>query len=273
MLIGNREFDTKNRCYIMAILNVTPDSFSDGGHWLEIDEALRHTANMISYGADIIDVGGKSTRPGHKSITIQEEIDRAIPVVDAIRSRFDIPISIDTSESIVADAALNAGAALVNDIWGLKSDANMAKVISRSGAACCLMHNRKVLDYTDFIQDVIADLKESANLAIAAGIAADKIILDPGIGFAKSHEMNLEAINKLDLLTELGYPVLLGTSRKSVVGLALDLPVTERMEGTLATTVIGIMRGISFVRVHDVRETKRVIKMTEAVIRSRQQSN
>ena len=266
MIIGNREFDTENNCYIMGILNVTPDSFSDGGKCETLDSSLRHAESMIKEGADIIDVGGESTRPGYEMISVQEEIDRAIPVIEALRARFDAPLSIDTYKSAVAQAGLRAGADMVNDIWGLKYDPEAAGVISRAGVPCCLMHNRKGMDYSDFISDLLSDLAESAQLARQAGIDAGKIILDPGVGFAKTYEMNLEAINSLDMIRSMGYPVLLGASRKSVVGLTLNLPAAERVEGTIATTVIGIMRGCSFVRVHDVKETKRAVMMAEAVL-------
>ncbi|MDR0491266.1 MAG: dihydropteroate synthase [Oscillospiraceae bacterium] len=266
MFISGREFDTGNKCYIMGILNMTPDSFSDGGKWKTLDDALRQAEKMVSDGAAIIDVGGESSRPGSARISEQEEIDRTVHVIEALHSRVGAPISIDTCKSVVADAALRAGAGLVNDIWGLKFDPDMAVTIARAGAACCLMHNRNNMDYSDFIQDMLGDLRESAAIAKGVGIADDKIILDPGIGFAKTYETNLEAINCIDKIVELGYPVLLGTSRKRVVGKALDLPVSERVEGTLATTVIGIMKGCSFVRVHDVKETNRAVIMTEAVI-------
>ena len=266
MRIGNRLFDTENRCYIMGILNVTPDSFSDGGKWDTLDAALFHAEEMVADGADIVDVGGESTRPGHTTISESEEIGRAAPVIEALRSRFDVPVSIDTYKGAVADAGLRAGAVLVNDIWGLKRDPQMAAIIARSGAACCLMHNRRDVDYSDFMSDLLSDLRESAEMAESAGISADKIILDPGVGFAKTYEKDLEAINRLDVIRLLGYPVMLGASRKRVVGNALGLPATERVEGTLATTVIAVMRGCSFVRVHDVKETKRAIKMTEAVL-------
>ena len=266
MVIGNREFEIGNRCYIMGILNVTPDSFSDGGLWLKLDESLRHTGDMINDGADIIDVGGESTRPGHEKITAGEEMDRVIPVIEAITKRFDVPVSIDTSKSVVAEAAIRAGAAMVNDIWGLKQDPEMAKLIADNNAACCLMHNREKINYRIFLEDMLRDLRESVQIALDAGISPDKIILDPGIGFAKTVEMNLEAINRLDLVVDIGYPVLLGASRKSFIGKTLDLPTIERIEGTIATTVIAIMRKCSFVRVHDVKEIKRAIVMTEAIL-------
>ena len=268
MIIGGKEFDTENKCYIVGILNVTPDSFSDGGKWMTVDSALRCAEEMIGSGADIIDIGGESTRPGFESVTEREEVGRVLPVIEALHSRFEAPLSIDTSKSAVAREALRAGAVIVNDIWGLKRDPEMAGVIAREGAACCLMHNRDNMDYTDFMKDLFSDLGESAALAKKAGIAAGKIILDPGVGFAKSYEMNLIAINNLDQLKALGYPIMLGVSRKSVVGLTLELPVTERVEGSLASAVIGIMRGCSFIRVHDVKETRRVLKMTEAIIRA-----
>ncbi|MCL2226840.1 MAG: dihydropteroate synthase [Oscillospiraceae bacterium] len=266
MQIGGREFDTVSGCYVMGILNVTPDSFSDGGKWDKLDSALKHVQDMIGEGADIIDIGGESSRPGHESISVQEELNRALPVVEAVRSRFDVPISIDTCKSEVAKAALSAGADLVNDIWGLKSDPGMAGVIAQAGAACCLMHNRADMDYSDFIPDVLDDLRESLILAKKAGIADDKVILDPGVGFAKTHEMNLGVINRLDAIKAMGYPVLLGASRKRVVGNTLDLPVEERVEGSLAAAIIGLVRGCCFVRVHDVKETCRAIKMAQAIL-------
>ncbi len=266
MKIGTREFDLEKRTYVMGILNVTPDSFSDGGRYDVLDAALIHAEEMIRDGADIIDVGGESTRPGYTKISDEEEIARVVPVITAIKERFDVPISIDTYKSAVAKAAVAAGADLVNDIWGLKYDADMAKVIADTGVACCLMHNRDNADYTDFMEDMKADLRETIALAKAAGIADDKIMLDPGVGFAKSYENNLEAIRRVGELRELGYPVLLGTSRKSVIGLTLDLPAAERVEGTVATSVLGVVAGCSFVRVHDVKENGRAIKMTEAVL-------
>jgi len=267
MIIGKKEFDVQNRCYIMGILNVTPDSFSDGGKWKTIDSALKHAEYMLENGADIIDIGGESTRPGYDSISAEEEIDRVVPVIESLRSRFDAPLSIDSCKSAVVLEALRVGADMVNDIWGLKRDARMAGVIARSGAACCLMHNRETPDYSDFTYELLTDLRESASMAEKAGIPSDKIVLDPGIGFGKTYELNLQAIDKHDSLKELGYPILLGVSRKSVVGITLDLPVTERVEGSLAAAVIGIIRGCSFLRVHDVKETFRAVKMTEAIIK------
>ncbi len=266
MIIGNKTFDTKQKCYIMGILNVTPDSFSDGGKWDSLDKALAHTEEMIRQGADIIDVGGESTRPGHVQITDQEEIDRVTPVIEAVRGRFDVPISVDTYKSKVAKAAIAAGADLVNDIWGLKYDPDMAKTIADAKVACCLMHNREKAAYADFMKDFLTDLGESVKIAEDAGIAEDKIILDPGVGFGKTYEMNLEVIREISQMHQYGYPILLGTSNKSVIGNALDLPTGERLEGTLATTVIGVMNHCGFIRVHQIQENKRAIQMTEAIM-------
>ena len=248
MIIGNKEFG--NHTYVMGILNVTPDSFSDGGKFNNIDSALKHTEQLINDGADIIDVGGESTRPNYTKISDEEEIERVVPVIEKIKADFDVPVSIDTYKSKVAAAAVGAGADLVNDIWGLKYDKNMAEVIAKSGAACCLMHNREKAEYNSFVEDVLDDLRETIAIAKKAGIADDKIILDPGVGFAKSYEQNLIITNNVDRLNELGYPVLLCTSR------------------TVATSVIGVMKGCRFVRVHDVLENKRAILMTEAIINS-----
>lgn len=265
MYIGGKFFDTEHEMYIMGILNVTPDSFSDGGTHNELDAALMHTQKMISEGADIIDVGGESTRPGYVPISDDEEIERVVPIIEAIKARFDVTVSVDTYKSKVAKAAIVAGADLVNDIWGLKYDDKMAEVIAKSGVACCLMHNRKIAVYNDFIGDVVSDLEESVQMAIAAGIAKDKILLDPGVGFAKDYEQNLCVINNLEKICDMGYPVLLGTSRKSVIGLTLDVPAKERVTGTVATTVVGAMKGCAFFRVHDCLENAQAIKMVKAI--------
>lgn len=266
MIIGKKEFDTAHKCYIMGILNVTPDSFSDGGKFNHLDAALRHTEEMIREGAAIVDIGGESTRPGHQVITDEEEISRVVPVIEAVKKHFDVPVSIDTYKGAVAEAALQAGADLVNDIWGFKHDKRVAELTAKYGAACCLMHNRQEAVYDDFQKDVVSDLEECVRIAREAGVADDKIILDPGVGFGKTYEMNLEITNHVDILYQLGFPVLLGTSRKSMIGLTLDLPATDRVEGTLATTVIGVMKGCSFVRVHDIKENYRIIQMTEAIL-------
>ena len=268
MKIGNREFAENNHTYIMGILNVTPDSFSDGGKFNHLDQALTHVGEMIRDGADVVDIGGESTRPGYTKISDEEEIARVVPVIEAVKREFDIPVSIDTYKSGVARAAAEAGADLINDIWGLKYDEKMAGVIAEKQLACCLMHNRENAGYRNFMEEMKQDLRGTVALAKAAGIAQDKIILDPGVGFAKSYENNLEAILRLTEVKELGYPVLLGTSRKSVIGLTLDLPAAERVEGTLVTTVFAVQAGCMFVRVHDVRENARAVKMAEAILRA-----
>lgn len=269
MRIGNREFDVQNRTYIMGILNVTPDSFSDGGRYEKTDAALFHAEQMIKDGADLIDIGGESTRPGYTMVLAREEAERILPVIRAVKERFDIPVSVDTCKASVAKSAVREGADLVNDIWGLKYDQKMAGIIAKADVACCLMHNRNNAQYVNFFEDLKADLGESVKLAKRAGIDDDKIILDPGVGFAKSYEQNLEAIRRLSELSSLGFPVLLGTSRKSVIGLTLDLPVSERVEGTIATTVMAVERGCAFVRVHDVKENIRAVRMTEQILKER----
>lgn len=267
MIIGNRNFDTENNTYIMGILNVTPDSFSDGGKYQNMDTALAHAEQMVREGADILDVGGESTRPGHVQISDEEEICRGVPVIEALKREFDIPVSVDTYKSGVARAAVSAGADLVNDIWGLKYDPEMAGVIAESGAACCLMHNRNNTEYGEFLPEFLEDMRECVRIADRAGISRDKITLDPGVGFGKTYEMNLEIIHRLEIMHELGLPILLGTSRKSVIGLTLDLPADQREEGTLVTTVYAVQKRCAFVRVHDVEKNRRAILMTRALMR------
>lgn len=264
MVIGNKIFE--NNTYIMGILNVTPDSFSDGGKWNTLDSALKHAEQMIEEGADIIDIGGESTRPQYTQISDDEEINRIIPIIEAVTSNFDVPVSVDTYKSRVADAALSSGAVLINDIWGFKYDSKMADVCKKYNASCCLMHNRTKAVYNDFFEDVISDLKDSIAIAENAGIAHEKICIDPGIGFAKSLEQNLRLTQNVDVLDKLGFPILLGTSRKSMIGLTLDLPSDQRLEGTLVTSVIAAQKHCLFVRVHDVKENYRAIKMTRALM-------
>lgn len=280
MRIGSRDFDVRNQTYVMGILNVTPDSFSDGGKWNSMDRALKHVEEMLAEGMDILDIGGESTRPGSDySMPEQEEMERVLPCIEAVKARFDVPISLDTYKSRVAEAGIAVGVDLINDIWGLKWDPDMGRVIAEHGVVCCLMHNRRAVvregdgesaenrfGYQNFLEDVKADLAESAELGRQAGISREQIILDPGVGFAKSYEQNLAILGHLDALQSLDYPILLGTSRKSVVGLTLNLPVTERLEGTLATTVLGVLKGCAFVRVHDVKENVRAIRMTRAIL-------
>lgn len=266
MKIGERNFELGKETYIMGILNVTPDSFSDGGCYMNVKHAVGQARKMIEEGVDIIDIGGESTRPGHENVSVEEEIKRVVPIIKAIKKELDIPISIDTSKSQVAKAALEAGANLVNDVWGFKKDPAIAKVTADHGVPCCLMHNRENKNYSALMEDVKKDLEDSVRIALEAGVKKESIILDPGIGFAKSLEDNLTVMKHLDKLCKMGYPVLLGTSRKSMIGLALDLPVTERLEGTIATTVMGIQAGVSFVRVHDVKENKRAALMTDKIM-------
>ncbi len=268
MKIGKRIFDTEHEVYIMGILNITPDSFSDGGKYEQMDQALYHGEALLQAGADILDIGGESTRPGHSRITEEEEIARVCPVIEAIKRRMDVPVSLDTYKSGVAKAGIQAGADMINDIWGLKWDGTMAKVIADGQVAACLMHNRKKAEYDDFLSDVTEDLRESLQLAQQAGIDMEQVCIDPGIGFAKSLEQNLLLMRHLERLQELHYPVLLGTSRKSMIGLTLGLPVEEREEGTLATTVWGIQKGCSIIRVHDVLKNLRAVKMTLAMLRA-----
>ena len=266
MNIGGREFDLKNHTYIMGILNVTPDSFSDGGKYSRLDEALFHVEEMLGEGTDLLDIGGESTRPGHTFVPAQEETERVVPIIEAVKRRFDVPVSLDTYKAEVASEGLKAGVDMINDIWGLKYDPDMACTIAKAGVPCVLMHNRKETDYHQFVEDVVADLRETVRIAKSSGIKDEQIVLDPGIGFGKTYGQNLEMLYSLERLLELEYPVLLGASRKSVVGLTLDLPADQRMEGTLVTTVFGVMKGCSFVRVHDIKEHVRAVKMTDAIL-------
>ncbi len=270
MIIGNKNFDVENKTYIMGILNVTPDSFSDGGKWNNMDSALKHVEKMILDGTDIVDIGGESTRPDYIKVTEDEEIERVVPYIQEIKKRFDIPISIDTYKGRVAEAAIKGGADLINDIWGFKGDDTMAKVAAKYQIPCCIMHNRNidVNPYNNLLEDVINDLKESIKIGLSAGVKFENLITDPGIGicFGKTLNDNLMVMNNLEILHKLHCPILLGTSRKSMIGMSLELPVNERLEGTLATTVMGVMKGCAFIRVHDIKENFRAIKMTEAIL-------
>ncbi len=272
LMIGKKQFKRQGHTYVMGILNVTPDSFSDGGSYPELSDALYRVEQMMKEGAELIDVGGESTRPGYiLQITDEEEIARTCPVIEAIKKNFDVPVSLDTYKSEVAKAGVQAGMDLFNDIWGLQYDPKMAKIIAQSGLPCVLMHNRKEkmgdeIKATPELETMFReDFGRILTIAEEAGIDREKIILDPGVGFAKSYEQNLWVINHLPFFQEMGYPVLLGTSRKSVVGLTLDLPVNERVEGTLATTAFAVECGCCMVRVHDVRENVRFIRMMEAI--------
>lgn len=265
MKIGNRDFTMKGHTYVMGILNVTPDSFSDGGKYQEIDRALYRVEEMISEGMDVLDIGGESTRPGYISISDEEEIGRVVPIIEKVKSRFDIPVSLDSYKAEVAKAGVKAGIDMINDISGLKSDLKLAEVIAESSLPCCLMHNRAEAVYGNYVEEILWDLEATLDIAHKAGIHDDKIILDPGVGFGKTYEHNLEIIDRLEMLHSLGYPVMLGASRKSVIGTALDLPVEERVEGTIVTSVYAVLKGAAFVRVHDVKENVRAIRMAEAI--------
>ena len=278
--IGNRRFALDGSCRIMGILNVTPDSFSDGGRFNSVEAAALRAREMVAEGADIIDVGGESTRPGHTRISDEEEIARVVPVIERIKAELDVPVSVDTYKSAVAGAAVKAGADLINDavkagadlindIWGFRYDEGLARLTAEAGLPCVLMDNRTEPVTGDIIEAMKATLAESIEIARRAGVADENIILDPGIGFGKTYEQNLTAINRLDELCGLGFPVLLAASRKSVIGNTLNLPAGERVEGTVATSVIGVMKGAAFVRVHDVKENLRAVKMTEAILKER----
>ena len=267
MKIGKYNFDLENDPIIMGILNVTPDSFSDGGKWDNIDAALKHTEDMIRDGAKIIDVGGESTRPGYTLISDEEEISRVVPVIEKIKENFDAPISLDTYKTNVARAGVEAGADMINDVWGLKwKDRDMADLVAKSKAAVCIMHNKDNISYSNYVEDVLAELKESIDIAHKAGVNDSQIVVDPGVGFGKDYEQNLLIIKYVDRLKELGYPVLLGTSRKSVIGLTLDVDKDNRMAGTVATTVMGYERGCSIFRVHDVKENYEALMMAKAIL-------
>ena len=273
MRIGNKELDVNKNVYVMGILNVTPDSFSDGGKFNIFDRAMEQVEKMINEGADIIDVGGESTRPGHIQISENEEIERIVPIIKAIKERFDVIVSIDTYKANVALEAFKAGADLLNDIWGLLYEDNfvdgkntLAQYAKEYGVAVCLMHNdTKQMEENNM--DIVNDrLQKSVDEALKYGIEKDKIMLDPGIGFAKSYENNLYVMKHMEEINKLGYPILLGTSRKSMIGLATGEEVDNRVEGTVATTVIGVEKGAAFVRVHDVKENLQAIKMTKAIM-------
>lgn len=264
---GNTDLELGNRTLIMGILNVTPDSFSDGGLWDDPDKAVEHALQMAADGADIIDIGGESTRPGHKPVGLEEELARVLPVIESIhRAAPHIPLSIDTYKAEVARQAIAAGAHIINDIWGCKADPEMAAVAAAADCPIILMHNRQDRNYMNLSADMSADLKESIDLALAAGVKPANIILDPGIGFAKDFNENLQAMMLLDGLTEFGYPLLLATSRKKFIRTVLDLPADDVVEGTAATVAFGIAQGCQIVRVHDVSLIKRTVKMCDAML-------
>lgn len=265
--IGGRIWCWGRRTYIMGILNVTPDSFSDGGLFFDHDTAVGRARQMAAEGADIIDVGGESTRPGSESISSEQEIERIIPVIKRLSADMDIPVSVDTYKAKTAEVAVRAGAHMLNDVWGLKADPEMGNVAAQYSVPICIMHNKAVAEYGDLIEDMKRELAESIEIALKAGIKDENIIIDPGIGFGKTWEHNLKVMRNLEQFKRLGYPMLLGTSRKSFIGKVLDLLVEERLEGTIATTVAGIMKGADAVRVHDVLQNKRAAAMADRMVR------
>ena len=271
MRIGPRSFRWGERTFVMGILNVTPDSFSGDGLAAAIDmvgTAVAQARRMADDGADLLDVGGESTRPGHAEVDAAEELRRVLPVVRAVRAALpEMPLTIDTTKAAVAEAALDAGADAINDIWGVALDTELPAVAARRGVPIVLMHNRASPEYRDLVPEVVDDLRRAIERAVAAGVPAGDVIVDPGIGFGKSAEQNLELLRELARLRELGRPILLGTSRKSTIGRVLDLDAGERLEGTLATTALGIRAGVDIVRVHDVRENVRAARMADAIVR------
>ncbi|ATF16468.1 dihydropteroate synthase [Brevibacillus brevis X23] len=255
------------RTLVMGILNVTPDSFSDGGRYVDVEAALAQARAMVEAGADLIDIGGESTRPGSEAVDEATELDRVLPVIRTLSQELSVPLSIDTYKAAVAERAILEGAHIINDVWGAKRDPRMAEVAARLDVPIILMHNREDTDYHDFFPNYIKDLRESVQIALQAGVKQERIILDPGIGFVRTVEQNLETMRRLDDLVGLGYPVLLATSRKRMIGHVLDLPVDERVEGTAATVALGAAKGCHMVRVHDVKEMKRVTKMMDAMLK------
>lgn len=263
---GWTEMDFRKETVIMGILNVTPDSFSDGGKFGHIDAALDHAEQMLRDGAKIIDIGGESTRPGHVPVSLAQEIERTVPIIEAITKEFGCVVSIDTYKAGVAEEAIKAGAQIINDIWGAKREPAIADVAAKYEVPIILMHNRDKAEYGEsFMDTVIADLEESVGIAVAAGVAYDTIWLDPGIGFARDTMQNIWTMQGLRRISDMGYPVLLGTSRKSLIGNVLELPVEERLEGTGATVCYGIEHGCHIIRVHDVKEIARMAKMMDVL--------
>lgn len=256
-----------SRTYVMGIVNVTPDSFSGDGLAHDADAALEQALRFQAEGADIIDVGGESTRPGHTPVDADEEIRRVVPVIRLLASRLHVAISVDTHKHEVARAAVAAGASMINDVWGLKREPALAELAAREGVPIVLMHNQAGTAYADLLPDVIASLRASMDIALGGGVPPENIILDPGLGFGKTAEHNLELLRRLPELRALGRPLLVGTSRKSTIGLVLDLPVEERLEGTAATVALAIANGADVVRVHDVKAMTRVARMSDAVVR------
>lgn len=267
MNINNQfQLDFSKKTIIMGILNVTPDSFSDGGKFNRLDDAVERAQRLVADGAGIIDIGGESTRPGHEPVSHEEESARVVPVIERLVKTIDTPISIDTFKAKTAENALQAGATIINDVWGAKADPEITAVAKSFNAPIILMHNQDDPDYDDIIEDMKKSLSESIEIAKKNGVSDEKIILDPGVGFGKTLEQNLLVMRRLGELKTMGYPILLGTSRKSMIGKVLDLPVEERLEGTIATVCSGIQQGVEIVRVHDVKEINRAAKMMDAML-------
>ncbi len=263
---GGTEMDFRKETVIMGILNVTPDSFSDGGKYGHIDAALERAEQMLRDGAKIIDIGGESTRPGYVPVSVAQEIERTVPIIEAVTKEFGCVVSIDTYKADVAEEAIKAGAQIINDIWGAKREPAIANVSAKYEVPIILMHNRDNAEYEEpFVDAVLADLEESVGIAVAAGVAYDNIWLDPGIGFARDTMQNIWTMQGLRRISDMGYPVLLGTSRKSLIGNVLELPVEERLEGTGATVCYGIEHGCHIMRVHDVKEIARMAKMMDVL--------
>ena len=265
--LGGRELRWGRKTYIMGILNITTDSFSGDGVGKDMETALARAKRLVAEGADIIDIGGESTRPDSRPVTPEEEINRVLPVIKMLSSEVDVPISIDTYKSGVARLALEAGANMINDVWGLRQDPDLACVAAEWGVPLIITANQRDMQYENIITAVVDSLLGGMNLALDAGVTWENIIIDPGIGFGKTLEGNLEVLRRLSELKSLGRPILLGTSRKSMIGLVLDLPADERLEGTAATVALGIANGADMIRVHDVLQMKRVAKMTDAIVR------
>lgn len=255
------------RTYVIGIINLTPDSFSGDGLGGDVDAAVDLALRFQDEGADILDIGAESTRPGHKQISLDKELARLMPALEAVAKRVDLPISVDTYKAAVARRAVDAGAVIINDIWGLKAEPELAEVAAETCAGLVLMHNQKGTQYQDLVPNLVSSLKDSVRTALEAGVPRDNIIVDPGIGFGKTPDQNLAVLARLDELKELDCPILVGTSRKSTLGLLLDLPAEERVEATAATVSLAIAGGADLVRVHDVKEMVRVCRVTDAVVR------
>ena len=255
------------RTYVMGIINVTPDSFSGDGLGGDVAAAVDLALRFQDEGADILDIGAVSTRPGHQQVSLDEELRRLMPALEAVANRVKLPISVDTYNAAVARRAVDAGAVIINDIWGLKADPLLAKVAADTGAGLVLMHNQRGTEYHDLLPDVVSSLESSVGTALEAGVPQVNIIIDPGIGFGKTPDHNLEILARIDILKSIGCPILVGASRKSTLGLLLDLPPGQRVEGTAATVSLAIAGGADLVRVHDVKEMVRVCRVADAVVR------